>query len=104
MFKEVRERERERDIDFCTWGRLFFVGYCGDGRAYNRLPGLLFDMWVLTRVDYFLGAYTSTLTNTICEWRGRERMLKSNICFLRERMEKLYGKSSMHIERPFSVP
>ena len=42
----------------------------------------VFDMWMLRQSHFFIGSWHSTLTRTVCHWRGFEHMKRGSNCYL----------------------
>ena len=62
--------------------------YCAPRAKFLQLTGVYLDMWGMTLGKFFMGGYYSTMSDTVCFWRGWDRMNASNICFLPHRLRK----------------
>lgn len=60
--------------------------FCPRKDEIERLVVVLIDSWALVPADYFIGGYFSTMSETVCHWRGVENSKFSNFCFLPNRM------------------
>jgi len=50
---------------------------------------ILYDMWALYYADWLAGTWMSTLTRTICHWKGfRNSLYNGNQCFLKWKWEE----------------
>ena len=49
---------------------------------------VIFDMWMLTKSKFFIGTWHSTLTRTVCHWRGWDRMYQGSHCFLQHKWNR----------------
>jgi hypothetical protein len=45
-------------------------------------------MWSMTMGEFYIGGYFSTMSETVCHWRGQSRVNSSNICSLPTRLRK----------------
>jgi hypothetical protein len=61
---------------------------CPPRKKFADLAYILADSWCMVRGSFFVGGYYSTMSETVCEWRGKELMYDSNYCFLAQRMRK----------------
>mmetsp|Transcript_1671 Transcript_1671/g.3889 ORF Transcript_1671/g.3889 Transcript_1671/m.3889 type:complete len:658 (-) Transcript_1671:166-2139(-) len=61
--------------------------YCASLTKFKQLTGVFIDMWGMTKGDFFMGGYYSTMSDTVCYWRGLDRMNSSNLCFLPRRLK-----------------
>lgn len=59
---------------------------------------VIFDMWMLTQAEYFIGTWHSTLTRTVCHWRGWDRMHNGSHCFLLHKWTRMNAKSPLKDE------
>lgn len=50
-----------------------------------RREVVIFDMWMLAQSQFFIGSWHSTLTRTVCHWRGYERMFEASNCYLKHK-------------------
>jgi len=58
-------------------------GHCSRGPTLRMKEEILFDMWALYYSEFLAGTWMSTLTRTICHWKGFEESLyNGNQCFL----------------------
>ena len=57
---------------FCFVKKLFF----------SEQIMVLFDMRL---ADFMVGCWKSTLTESVCFWRGWEKRTKSNMCYIQDR-------------------
>ena len=59
-------------------------GHCSREPTLRMKEEILFDMWALFYSDFLAGTWMSTLTRTICHWKGfEESMYTGNQCFLK---------------------
>ena len=49
---------------------------------------VVFDMWMLMYADFMMGSWHSTLTRTLCHWRGFDRIYDGSHCWLRLKWER----------------
>ena len=52
---------------------------------YWNTEHILFNMWMLSKADFFVSSWFSTVTQTICHWRGKRLMYKSTNCYLNQK-------------------
>lgn len=58
-------------------------GHCSRAKTLKMKEEILFDMWGLYYSEFLAGTWMSTLTRTICHWKGfEESMYTGNQCFL----------------------
>eukprot|EP01083_Nonionella_stella_P095449 268006_1 len=57
---------------------------------YWRKEQVLFNMWMLAKSDFFISSWFSTVTVTICRWRGKENRYKSSTCYLRDKWREAH--------------
>ena len=53
---------------------------------------VLVDSWAMGKGDFYVGGYFSTMSETVCHWRGYAKRKMSNLCFLANR---LYAKEPL---------
>ncbi|GAB5363398.1 hypothetical protein AAMO2058_000879700 [Amorphochlora amoebiformis] len=71
--------------------------YCAPRKKFDQLTGVYLDMWGMTMGKWFMGGYYSTMSDTICFWRGWNRMNDSNICFLPTRLENKWVRPGIDV-------
>ncbi|ETO33720.1 hypothetical protein RFI_03381 [Reticulomyxa filosa] len=74
---DVIKQQYKRDL---TTGSKF-ADYIQEVDAYwTELA--IFDMWMLRHAQFFIGSWHSTLTRTVCHWRGFQQMFEGSNCYL----------------------
>ena len=71
---------------------------------YWKKERMLFNMWMLSKSDFFISSWFSTVTHTICRWRGKELMYKSTTCYLEDKWNSTRGKLWFDIHAIDSKP
>eukprot|EP00468_Gymnochlora_sp_CCMP2014_P013104 CAMPEP_0167753964 /NCGR_PEP_ID=MMETSP0110_2-20121227/8007_1 /TAXON_ID=629695 /ORGANISM="Gymnochlora sp., Strain CCMP2014" /LENGTH=606 /DNA_ID=CAMNT_0007639791 /DNA_START=170 /DNA_END=1987 /DNA_ORIENTATION=+ len=74
--------------------------YCAPYKKFLQLTGVYLDMWGMTLGKFFMGGYYSTMSDTVCFWRGWNRMNDSNICFLPHRLQKKWVRPGIDVDIP----
>jgi len=72
--------------------------YCANLKKIKQLTGVYLDMWGMVSGDFFFGGYYSTMSDTVCYWRGWNKMNASNICFLPMRLQKKWVRLGKDID------
>eukprot|EP01084_Bolivina_argentea_P294587 506923_1 len=63
-------------------------GHCSTQNTLKMKEEILFDMWALYFADFLAGTWMSTLTRTVCHWKGFDYSLyNGNQCFLKWKWE-----------------
>eukprot|EP01083_Nonionella_stella_P195438 719949_1 len=58
--------------------------HCSNRKTLHMKEQILFDMWALYYADFLAGTWMSTLTRTVCHWKGfKQSMYSGNQCFLK---------------------
>ena len=65
-----------------------FAHLISDLDAYG-VESAIFDMWALSKSRFFVGSWHSTLTRTVCHWRGYDRMYTGTNCYLTYKWKKV---------------
>ena len=70
-------------------------GHCSNRRTLQMKEEILWDMWMLYYADFLAGTWMSTLTRTVCHWKGFEKsMYTGNQCFLKWKWQETVNGNS----------
>jgi len=58
---------------------------CFQRVIFENLEKGILDMLTFTNVEFFVGSWMSTFTETVCRWRGIDRRMDSSLCFVKQR-------------------
>lgn len=63
---------------------------------FEKLERGILDMLTFTNVEFFVGSWMSTFTETVCRWRGIDRRTDSSLCFFKERWRHAVKKRAKY--------
>jgi len=69
---------------------------CFQKIAFEKLERSVLDMLTFTNVQFFVGSWMSTFTETTCRWRGIGRSTNSSLCFFKERWRQAVQKKAKY--------
>ena len=80
QFNSLYNKENKND-----WNRMFW--YKTSGHNYWEKESIIFDMWMITKSQFFIGSWFSTATRTMCHWRGFNNIYNSTNCYIKRKWE-----------------
>lgn len=69
---------------------------CFQKRQFEQLERGVLDMLTFKNVQFFVGSWMSTFTETACRWRGIDRSTESSLCFFKDRWRDAVKKGAKY--------
>jgi len=69
---------------------------CFESIIFENLERGILDMLTFTNVEFFVGSWMSTFTETVCRWRGIDRKTDSSLCFFKQRWRDAVKKRAKY--------